>query len=105
MIYENKYGRLEVAEASEELRISELLYSKTPESLRYSIDDLEKISVISDGAVSVSFRYPDPRQEFIYKHTGQSTAVYLKVVLLVWNDEYDSIKASEDLANKRCIKL
>lgn len=105
MIYENKYGRLEVVEASEEMRVSQMLYRDSPKCSRYSIDDLEKISVISDGAVSVSFRYPDPRQGFIFRYTGPSTVVYLKVISLEWNQEYDSVKASEQLANQRSIEL
>lgn len=104
MIYENRYGRLEIEEASEELRISQLLYKKAPDCSKYSIDNLEKISVISSGAINTSLRYPDPRQGFIYRYTGPTTAVYLKVISLYWDTNFNLIQASEDLANQRSLK-
>ncbi len=105
MIYENKYGRLEVEEASEELLVGHMSYNSAPE--KHYIDDLEKIGIISGGAISVALNYPphNPAQGYTFIYTGTKTAKYIKVISLEWNQEYDSVKASAQLANQRSIEL
>lgn len=104
--YKNKYGELEVENVSVELLVNEMCYNSAPDCSKFNLDDLERISIISDGAISTCINYPPsypnyPLEGFIFVYTSRNTAKYLKVLKLEWNENYDSIVASEQLAKKR----
>lgn len=100
--YENIFGRLDIEELSKELPINRMNYDAAPEDSKYSISDLEKISVISNGAVSITTTLSDKTRGFIYIFTSRNTAKYVTARTLTWNNEYDFVIASEQLADRRC---
>lgn len=91
IIYENKYGRLELEIIDQYKRVSDLKSKEFDPTCFFTIDESEKIALITENnGIQLGFAFWDHTKAFVIHHESSSIAVLCRIVSLEFDHKIDA---------------